>query len=382
MESSGVKWVRLGDYIEQCELGDYIEQCDERNYNNQYNIEAIKGISTNKIFIETKANLDGVALQSYKLVAPQYFAYVPDTSRRGDKVALAFNNSENVHLISSIYCVFKVSTRNELLPEYLYLLFLRSEFDRYARYNSWGSAREIFSWEDLSNTLIPLPSIAEQQKVVNAWKAFREIKEQNEAKAAPLMQVCQSYIQELKHKYPMQEIGPYIHRVDERNTDNKIKEVRSVSVSKNFNATNAKVDKNNLSNYKIVRENQISFVQTTGNEKCLCAAINHLGFPIVVTSVNEVFETDEKYLLADYLHLIFKRTETDRYARFNSWGSARETFTWEDMTRFAIPLPSIEVQQAIVNIYKCANEAKQIAEEADRLSREVCPALLQHVIHS
>lgn len=373
MESSGVKWVRLGDYI---------EQCDERNHNNQYSIETIKGISTNKLFIDTKANLDGVPLQSYKLVSPRYFAYVPDTSRRGDKVALAFNNSGDTYLISSIYCVFKVAKPIELVPEYLYLFFLRSEFDRYARYNSWGSAREVFSWENMCNILIPLPSVAEQQKVVNAWRAFREIKVQNEAKAAPLMQLCQSYIQELKHKYPMQEIGPYIHRIDERNTDNKIKEVRSVSVTKNFNVTNAKVDKNNLSNYKIVRENQISFVQTTGNEKCLCAAINHLGFPIVVTSVNEVFETDEKYLLADYLHLIFRRTETDRYARFNSWGSARETFTWEDMTRFAIPLPSIEVQQAIVNIYKCANEAKRIAEEADRLSREVCPALLQHIIHS
>lgn len=249
-------------------------------------------------------------------------------------------------------------------------------------YDNFGSQRAEYNLRKLSELLIPLPSPDEQQKVVNAWKAFREIKEQNEAKAAPLMQVCQSYIQELKYKYPKQEIGAYIHRIDERNSDNQIKEVRSVSVSKYFNETNAKVDKNNLSNYKIVRENQISFVQTTGNEKCLCAAINHLGFPIVVTSVNEVFETDEKYLLADYLHLIFRRAETDRYARFNSWGSARETFTWEDMVRFAIPLPPIEIQRAIVNIYKCANEAKQIAEEADRLSREVCPALLQHVIHS
>ena len=292
------------------------------------------------------------------------------------------NTYNATYIVSSAYEVFRVKDEVELLPLYLFLFFLRPEFDRYARYNSWGSAREVFSWENMCNILIPLPSVSEQQKVVNAWRAFREIKVQNEAKVAPLMQLCQSYIQELKHKYPMQEIGPYIHRIDERNTDNKIKEVRSVSVTKNFNVTNAKVDKNNLSNYKIVRENQISFVQTTGNEKCLCAAINHLGFPIVVTSVNEVFETDEKYLLADYLHLIFRRTETDRYARFNSWGSARENFNFTDMQKMSIPLPPIEVQQAIVNIYRCANEAKQIAEEADRLSREVCPALLQHVIHS
>lgn len=287
-------------------------------------------------------------------------------------------------IVSHLYQVFYIKEKYQsiLSAEFLTLYLRRSEFYRYVDYDNFASQRAEYNLRKLGELLIPLPSPDEQQKVVNVWRVFREIKEQNEAKAVPLMQVCQSYIQELKHTYPMQEIGPYIHRIDERNTDNKIKEVRSVSVSKNFNATNAKVDKNNLSNYKIVGENQISFVQTTGNEKCLCAAINHLGFPIVVTSVNEVFETDEKYLLADYLHLIFRRTETDRYARFNSWGSARETFTWEDMTRFAIPLPSIEVQQAIVNIYKCANEAKQIAEEADRLSREVCPALLQHVINS
>ena len=218
--------------------------------------------------------------------------------------------------------------------------------------------------------------------MVNAWKALREIKEQNAAKVAPLMQLCQSYIQELKHKYPSQAIGKYIHRIDVRNFDKQIKEVRSVSVSKEFNETNAKVDKNNLGNYKVVREKQISFVQTTGNEKCLCAAINNIGFPIVVTSVNEVFETDANYLLPDYLHIFFRRTETDRYARFHSWGSARETFTWKDMERFSIPIPPTDVQRAIVNIYKCANEATQIAEEADRLSREVCPALLQHVINS
>lgn len=112
MDAGNVKWVRLGDYI---------EQCDERNHSNKYGIEAIKGISTSKTFIDTKANLDGVPLQSYKLVAPRYFAYVPDTSRRGDKVALAFNDSSCTYLISSIYCVFKVSVLDKLSPEYLYL---------------------------------------------------------------------------------------------------------------------------------------------------------------------------------------------------------------------------------------------------------------------
>ncbi|WP_349973030.1 restriction endonuclease subunit S [Phocaeicola dorei] len=371
MESNCVKWVRLGDYISQRR---------ENNSSLKYGVDLIEGVNSDGEFQPTKAITDNINLKPYKVVRHGDIVYNPSRLNIG---SLAYRTG-GMCIVSHLYQVFYIKEKYQsiLSAEFLTLYLRRSEFYRYVDYDNFASQRAEYNLRKLGELLIPLPSPAEQQKAVNVWRAFREIKVQNEAKAAPLMQLCQSYIQELKHKYPMQEIGPYIHRIDERNTDNKIKEVRSVSVTKNFNVTNAKVDKNNLSNYKIVRENQISFVQTTGNEKCLCAAINHLGFPIVVTSVNEVFETDEKYLLADYLHLIFRRTETDRYARFNSWGSARETFTWEDMTRFAIPLPSIEVQQAIVNIYKCANEAKRIAEEADRLSREVCPALLQHIIHS
>ena len=376
MESRGVKWVRLGDYI---------EQCDERNHNNQYSIETIKGISTNKLFIDTKANLDGVPLQSYKLVSPRYFAYVPDTSRRGDKVALAFNNSGGTYLISSIYCVFKVAKPIELVPEYLYLFFLRSEFDRYARYNSWGSAREVFSWENMCNILIPLPSVAEQQKVVNAWRAFREIKVQNEAKAAPLMQLCQSYIQELKHKYPMQEIGPYINESNERNWNGNFtaNEVRGITTSKGLIETKANLDGVSLDSYKLVKPKEIAFVPDTSRRgDKMSLGLNDSDKTYIVSSISSVFRVNEENILPNFLYLWFCRPEFDRYSRFNSWGSAREAFSFEDMKRCKVPLPPIEVQQAIVNIYKCANEAKLIAEEADRLSREVCPALLQHVIHS
>ena len=90
-----------------------------------------------------------------------------------------------------------------------------------------------------------------------------------------------------------------------------------------------------------------------------------------------MFQIEEENLKADYLYLWCCRPEFDRYARFNSWGSARETFNWADMCRVKIPLPPIEVQQAIVDVYRCANEAKKIAEEADRLSREICPALVR-----
>lgn len=294
---------------------------------------------------------------------------------------MAFNDSSCTYLISSIYCVFKVSVLDKLSPEYLYLFFLRPEFDRYARYNSWGSAREVFSWGNMCNTMIPLPTITEQQKVVNAWKAFREIKEQNEAKAAPLMQVCQSYIQELKHKYPLQEIGPYIEECDERNVDLSVRLSQGIANTKVFQAPK-QVALNSKSD-KIVRTGQFGYNRATTRNGEKISIAYRTGADCTVSSAYGVFKiTNEDIIEPYFLWMWVSRPEFDRYARYMSKGSAHEFFEFDEMCRVKIPLPPIEIQRAIVNIYKCANEAKQIAEEADQLSREVCPALLQHVIHS
>ena len=241
-------------------------------------------------------------------------------------------------------------------------------------------------WPRFLDIEIPLPSVAEQLKMVNAWRAFREIKVQNEAKAAPLMQLCQSYIQELKHKYPMHEIGPYIQEYDERNSDNiyGLDDVRGISIEKKIIDTKANMDGVKLSPYKIFKINTFCYVTITSrNGEKITLTLNSDSKNHIVSSSYITFSVKEQEnILPEFLYLWFCRPEFDRYARFNSWGSAREAFSFEDMKRCKVPIPPIEVQQAIVNIYKCANEAKQIAEEANQLSCEVCPALLQHVIHS
>lgn len=356
-------------------LGEFIEECDERNEMGEFAIADVRGISINKSVISTKADMTGVSLSSYKQFKHNEFCVVTVTSRNGGKISLARNEDENTYIVSSSYVVFRIRSE-ELMPEFLSLLFGRSEFDRYARFNSWGSAREVFSYEDMSRVEIPVPPLAVQQKVVDVWRGLKKMKEENEALAEPLMQLCRSYLQDCKKKWPMREIGPMIRRVDERNVNNKIKIVKSVSVTKEFKDTNAKVDKSNLAGYKIVRPGEASFVQTTGNEKCLCFAVSHFEESIVVTSVNEVLSSNDELLL-DFLYLWILRAEFDRYARYNSWGSAREIFDWSDMCRVKIPLPPIEVQQAVVDVYRCASEAKKIADESDRLSREICPALVR-----
>ena len=145
-----------------------IEYSDLRNADGVYSEDDVVGVSTDKQMIQTRANLDGVNLLEYKLLRPGYFAFVADTSRRGDKIALAYNDTDRTYIVSTWYVVFYIpdSARCLLSPDYLYIFFNRGEFDRYARTNSWGSAREYFWFSDMEDVPISLPPLTIQQKYV------------------------------------------------------------------------------------------------------------------------------------------------------------------------------------------------------------------------
>lgn len=358
-------------------LGKLIEQCDNRNTDEEYTADDVRGISTGKEFIETKANMDGVSLTSYKIVKENEFAYVADTSRRGDKIAVAFNRNEGNILISSIYTVFYVSKPELLLSDYLFMFFNRSEFDRYSRFNSWGSARETFSWEDMCDMEVDLPPLSIQRKYVDIYNAMLVNQQSYERGLEDLKLVCDAYIEDLRRKMPCEPIGPYIERHDVRNGPNGTKNVMGVSTTKEFREPTSKVNRNELDNYKVVKPRQISFVQTTHNEKVFAYAFNNTDEDIVVTSVNEVFSVDEDKLLPEYLSMFFNRTEFDRYARFHSWGSARETFTWDDLIKVEIPIADITVQKSIADIYKVYKERKDINEKLKAQIKDICPILIK-----
>lgn len=166
---------------------------------------------------------------------------------------------------------------------------------------------------------LELPPIDIQQKYVDIYNAMVLNQECYERGLDDLKLTCDAYIEDLRRKIPCEEIEPYIFRQDIRNSANGTKNVMGVSTSKEFREPTSKVNRNELANYKVVKPRQISFVQTTHNEKVFCNAFNNTDEDIVVTSVNEVFYTDESKLLPEYLVMFFNRTEFDRYARFHSW---------------------------------------------------------------
>ena len=152
-------------------LGGYIQLVDKRN--RDLSITNLLGVSIEKKFIPSIANIIGTDLSSYKVVQTGQFAYGPVTSRNGEKISIAYLDSEDC-IISSSYTVFEVVNKDELDPEYLMLWFSRPEFDRYARYKSHGSVREIFDWNELCMVELPVPSIDEQRNIVKAYKTITD----------------------------------------------------------------------------------------------------------------------------------------------------------------------------------------------------------------
>ena len=152
-------------------LGNYIRLVDERNKN--LAVTKLLGVSISKKFIPSIANIVGTDLSNYKIVRTGQFAYGPVTSRNGEKISIAYLDEEDC-IISSSYTVFEVENKEELDPEYLMLWFSRPEFDRYARYKSHGSVREIFDWNELCMVELPVPDIEKQRKIVKAYKTLTD----------------------------------------------------------------------------------------------------------------------------------------------------------------------------------------------------------------
>lgn len=171
-------------------LGDYIREVDVRN--RDLKVTKLLGVSISKEFMTSIANTIGTDMSSYKIVEPRQFAYGPVTSRNGDKVSIALYKDGEKAIVSQAYTIFEVTNKLELLPEYLMMWFRRPEFDRYARFKSHGSAREIFSWEEMCDVELPIPPIDQQRKIVAKYNAIQQRIKLNEQLIVKMEETAQA----------------------------------------------------------------------------------------------------------------------------------------------------------------------------------------------
>ena len=176
--------------MEYQRLGDYIREVNVRN--RELTVTNLLGLSIEKKFIPSIANTIGTDMSVYKIVQPSQFAYVPVTSRNGDKITVALYDGENAAIISQAYTIFEIIDHDALLPEYLMMWFRRPKFDRYARFHSHGSAREVFDWDELCDVKLPVPDIARQREIVSEYETLTLRIRLNEQMIAKLEETAQA----------------------------------------------------------------------------------------------------------------------------------------------------------------------------------------------
>lgn len=367
--------------LSKYKLGELIELRDVRNSDLQYGIADVRGVNNLKQLMPTKADLNGRDLTEFQIVSPGEFVFNHRTSRNGSKFSIAYNDGERPIICTEDYVVFRVKDDCKQILEaiWLYMFFNRPEFDRYVITNSWGSSTEFYNWEDICSISLDLPPIDIQKKYVAVYNAMLANQQSYERGLEDLKLTCDAYIEELRRNIPSVAIGKYLIPSDERNTLNlSADSVRGLSVSKDMIETKANMNGVSVSNYKIVPPRYIAYVSDTSRRgDKMSLGFNRTKETFLVSSISTVFKTDTRYLLPEFLMLYICRDEFDRYARFHSWGSARETFDWDEMCDVRIPIPAIEIQQDIVNIYEAYLTRKEINEKLKTQIKNLCPILIK-----
>ena len=357
-------------------LGKLIKQVSIKNSNLNYGIDNVRGLSIKKEFIDTKADMTGVSLKPYLIVKPNNFAYVPITSRNGNKITLGYNDSDNTYIVSSSYIVFEVVDENILNSKYLFMYFNRPEFDRYSRFNSWGSAREAFSWDDMCDIDIELPTIDVQKKFVEVYESLKENQKNYMNGLEELHRICVGFIENLRKEYELEEIGPYIVESNVKNRNNEIKLTQGIDVNLRF--IPAKREAEDKESAKVVRTGQFAYNKVIKCNGTRLPIALRIGKDCIISGSYQVFEIIKPEKLDPYyLMMWYKRTEFDRYARYMSKGSAHEFFEFEDMCDVQIPIPNIKVQKAIAEVYAAYTMRKQINEQLKAQIKDICPILIK-----
>lgn len=362
-------------------IGHYIKLVSNRNKDLMFT--KLMGVNITKNFMPSVANVSGVDLSKYKVIKKNQFATNIMHVDRDEVLPVALYQDILPAIVSPAYVTFEVIDENDLLPEFLMMQFQRPEFDRRAWTYCDSSVRGGLEWERFCEIQIPIPNIDEQRKFVALYNGLLSNQKTYENSLADLQLICDTYIENLIKTQQPKVLGEYIEQSDERNIGLKNDNLLGISVNKVFIETRSQKEKLDLSNYKVVRPREFGYVSVTSRngEKISIAILDDEAG--LLSSTYIVFRVkDHSEILPEYLFLWFSRPEFDRYARFHSWGSARETFDWADMCNVKLPIPDIKVQEAIVTIYHTLETRKRINVQLKNTIKPLCPVLMKGVVEN
>ena len=338
----------------------------------------VSGVNKDKEFFEPSHQV-GAETSKYQIVPPRHFACNLMHVGRDRVLPIAYNHSNNDKYVSPAYTVFSLQEGCGILDDYFFIMLKCEEQDRYFWFHADASVRDGMSWSDFCDVEITVPDIPTQQKFVDVYNAMVANQQSYECGLEDLKLVCDGYIEDLRRKIPCEKIGQYLIESDRRNTIGlTVDAVRGLSTGKEMIPTKADMNGVGLDSYKVVEPRQIAYVPDTSRRgEKVSLGFNNANAEFLVSSIYVVFGTNHEFLLPEYLMMFYMRSEFDRYARFSSWGSARETFDWNEMCNIQIPIPDIKIQQAIVDVYNVYIKRKSINEQLKAQIKDICPILIR-----
>jgi type I restriction enzyme S subunit len=361
-------------------IGDCIRLVDERNRNLE--VSNLLGINITKNYMPSVANQTGLDFSKYKIVRRGRFACNIMHVGRDERYPVSLYVDEHPAIVSPAYVTFEVIDANVVLPEYLMIIFQKPEFDRYSWYVSDSSVRGGLEWERFCEIEIPIPeNIEAQRNVVAVYNELLRNQRSYENSLNDLQLICDTFIEDLAKNKGLKRLGDYIEKISQKNSDDQLKSLVGISERKEFRLPAGKVNRENLSSHLIINKGEFGYIPRMNPFKPLAVALSFFDYPVLLSPSYVAFRiSDTKILLPEFLLLIFKRAEFDRYAAYNAWSSTRDTFNWEDMCEVQLPIPDIEVQQSIVTIYHVLESRKKINQDLKNIITPLCPVLVKGVV--
>ena len=371
-------------------LGEYIRQVDIRNKEGKK--ENLLGVSVQKQFIQSIANTVGTDFTKYKIVKKRQFTYIPDTSRRGDKIAIALLEDYEEGLVSNVYTVFEVIDTEKLLPEYLMLWFSRPEFDRYARFKSHGSVREVMDWEEMCKVELPVPDIEKQRKIVKAYKTITDriaLKQKiNDNLVATLQIIYKKMFLESQNTYITKPLADLCSKIGSGATpkggkaayfDKGISLIRSMNVFDYFFsypelAHISQIQANALANVEIQQADVLFNI--TGVSVTRCCVVPDDVLPARVNQHVMIIRPYKGKNMSYYIMCTLCTSENKaKLLGIGQSGSTREAINKQELERFEIPVPSDEelerfgeiATKIYALIFSNTNEIRMLCDMKDTL---------------
>ena len=363
----GLSKVRIGVFVEL-----YSETCGIPDLT----VDDISGVNKDKEFFEPSKQV-GADTSKYKIVPPGFFACNLMHVGRDEVLPIALNHTDRKKIVSPAYTIFRIKDESIIIKEYFFMFLKSSEKDRYFWFHTDSSIRDGMDWDTFCNVEIQVPSVEVQKKYVAIYQGMEKNAKAYRSGLEDLRLTCTAYIEELRRKMPLFPIGDYIETVKEKNSDNQITVEQGINIQKEFitpQRSNA-----DLSSRVIVRQGQFAYCTQLNNENVAIAY--RTGCDCVVSPVYTVFEITRKdELLPEYLLLWLIRPEFGRFVYWASVGSAYEFLQYENLAETKIPIPDIQIQQAIINIYNAYTTRKRIAEKMEELLNRTCPILVKGAV--